>query len=325
MKEFRITIYKYIYIYILSMSTNYFDNKTAFLEPVVTQYGSRMVMTNVTKPRKTKFFNIDTRFTNEYAYNKMDYNKIESYTVNLPERITEVNSIHISQIEIPMSFFNISSALGNSNFLLTNVTEKTSQIIQIRDGNYTAFDITTTLNKMIAGLVFNSDSDNSYISITNNTQNVFSFDFAVDNMGFFDKFQIKSKLGWVMGFRNQNYELTPTLSITAESVFNENTTRYLYLVLDEFSNTFPNSFCSVFTESVMNKNILARISINKSVFPYGSILFGNENNGIMRSDTRSYLGKIDLQRINIQLVNEVGKPMNLNGMDFSFLLKVEHE
>lgn len=152
------------------MSTNYFDNKTAFLEPVVTQYGSRMVMTNVTKPRKTKFFNIDTRFTNEYAYNKIDYNKIESYTVNLPERITEVNSIYISQIEIPMSFFNISSALGNSNFLLTNVTKKTSQIIQVKDGNYTAFDITTTLNKMITGLVFNSDSDNSYISITNNTQ-----------------------------------------------------------------------------------------------------------------------------------------------------------
>ena len=41
------------------MSTQYFDNKTAFLEPTVTQYGSRMVMTNVTKPKKIKYINGD--------------------------------------------------------------------------------------------------------------------------------------------------------------------------------------------------------------------------------------------------------------------------
>jgi hypothetical protein len=75
----------------------------------------------------------------------------------------------------------------------------------------------------------------------------------------------------------------------------------------------------------MDKSILARISINKTLSPYGTILFGNENNSVMKSDIRTYAGKIDIQRIDVQLVNEFGKPINLNGLDFSFLLKIEHE
>ena len=309
------------------MSTNYFDNKTAFLEPKVTQYGSRMVMTNVTKPRKVKFINIDTRFSDEYGYNKNDFNKIDNYTINLPERLTEVNSITVSQIEIPMSFFNISLALGNNNFLLTNVTEKKRQVINIPDGNYTTETLVIVLNNIIFAtkLVFSSNSNSEYISISNESEFIYNFDFAIDNLGYFDKNHFKSKLGWVMGFRNKIYVINPSVILKAESVFNSNTTRYLYLVIDEFSNTYPNSFSSIFADSVMNKNILARISINKNAFPYGTILFGNENNAVMKSDTRTYAGKIDMQRMNIQLVNELGRPMNLNGMDFSFLLRVEHE
>ena len=48
--------------------SNYFDNKDNFLEPNVTQYGSHMVMTNVHKSSKTKYINIDTRFSDEYNY-----------------------------------------------------------------------------------------------------------------------------------------------------------------------------------------------------------------------------------------------------------------
>lgn len=302
------------------MTTNYFDNKTAFLEPVVTQYGSRMVMTNVTKSRKIKFINIDTRFSDESGYNK-----IESYTINLPERLTEVTNITVSQIEIPMTFFNISLALGNNNFILTNVTQNTRQVIQIKDGNYNVDNLVSILNETESGLTFRVDDYTNHIVITNSDECLYSLDFQPDGIGFYDKNQSKSKLGWVMGFRSQIYKIKPSISIQAETIFNANTTRYLYLVIDEFSNTFPNSFCSIFTDSVMNKNILARISINKNVFPYGTVLYGNENNAVLKSGTRTYSGKIDLQKINIQLVNEVGRPMNLNGMDFSFLLRVEHE
>ena len=50
-----------------------FDKSTLFMEPNTTQYGSHMVMTNVVKPKRTKYLNIDTRFRDEYNYNDKFY------------------------------------------------------------------------------------------------------------------------------------------------------------------------------------------------------------------------------------------------------------
>ena len=42
--------------------------------------------------------------------------------------------------------------------------------------------------------------------------------------------------------------------------------RYIYLVIDDFNNNVSNSFYAAFTSSVLNKNILARITLQGSVF-----------------------------------------------------------
>jgi len=42
-------------------------------------------------------------------------------------------------------------------------------------------------------------------------------------------------------------------------------------------------------------------------------------------DERIYAGKVDLQKLKVQLLNEAGIPLNLNGLDFSFCLEVLHE
>ena len=47
--------------------SKYMDDKRMFLEPSVSQYGSRMVMTNVHKPTKKKYWNIDTQFCSDYS------------------------------------------------------------------------------------------------------------------------------------------------------------------------------------------------------------------------------------------------------------------
>ena len=39
-----------------------------FLSPKVTQHSGHMIMTNVNKPSKIKYFNIDTRFQEEYPF-----------------------------------------------------------------------------------------------------------------------------------------------------------------------------------------------------------------------------------------------------------------
>ena len=113
--------------------SKYFDNKSAFLEPLVSEYGSSIVMTNVTKQKKTRYLNIDTRFSDEYSRLK-DYNAPEKHTITLPERVNDVISIKVSQIEIPMSFFNVSNSLGNNHFVVRNNSSNT--IIKVPDGYY---------------------------------------------------------------------------------------------------------------------------------------------------------------------------------------------
>jgi hypothetical protein len=101
--------------------------------------------------------------------------------------------------------------------------------------------------------------------------------------------------------------------------------RYLYLVLDEFTKGNQNSFIAALPSSLVRKQILARISINTNVYPFGTILPANNYNGYLLTDQRKYSGRVDLQKLNIQLVDDVGKPVSLNGLDYSFCLEVEHE
>jgi hypothetical protein len=75
---------------------------------------------------------------------------------------------------------------------------------------------------------------------------------------------------------------------------------------------------------MINKKIIARMAMNSFMFPYGSIASFTFFNG-KTTDIRSYTGTVDLLKLNIQLINENGIPMQLNGLDFSFLLKVQHE
>ena len=298
-------------------------------EPNVTQYGSSMVMSNVQKPKRRKFLNIDTRFTDEYTYPKNRFNAVESYTITLPERINEVKSIRVRSVEIPMSFYNFSAALGNSFFKCTNLSNYQYAMCIVPDGFYTNLaDLNTAINTQLGvGTIASSINTNQTFAISGVSGHAVDVNFYVDICGNMDKYNFRSKMGWAMGFRDPSYCLLSGTGNTmlAESNTNINTIRYLYLVVDEFTSNFPNSFVAPMNQYLMNKKILARVCVDTRHFPYGYVLHGNEENGFIVSDHREYHGKIDLQRLNIQLVTEWGTPVNLNGLDFSFILEIAHE
>jgi len=287
-----------------------------FLEPKTTQYGSHMVMTNVTKQLKTKYLNIDTRFRDEY-----NYLSTVNYNVTLPERITDVTTMTLTSIEIPMSFYNISASLGNNCFNLTR--NGTTTTITIADGNYNVSTLKTTINAALWGYDL-SYNYSGYNSTLNTGSGVISVNFAVGSAGGNDKYNIKSKLGWILGFRNTSYTIrtTPT---TSEAFYDFNGPRYLYLAIDEFNKGNQHSFVSPLYNSLINKNIIARITMDTATHGFGTILPANLTNGLLVSDLRSYTGKIDLLKINVQLLDENGNNMALNGLDFSFSLAVQHE
>ena len=308
--------------------SRYFDNKDTFLGATTTQYGNHMVMTNVMKEGKTKYINIDTRFKDDY-----ETNSLSKQNVTLPERYTDVRNISVVSAEIPMSYYNISSALGNNAFKIAEDT--TEEIIVVPDGEYTSASLVLAINGLILShneiSIINKTTITHTDSSHSHTQAV--FDFSIDASGNRSRFGFKSSLGWLLGFRTPTFTFTGTeLSnfitngLTSTAVANLSGPRYLYLVVDEFTSSGnQSSFVSPLPNSLINKNILARISVSKQDYPFGSIMPANLSNGLLNTDVRSYTGKVDIQKLNVQLVNEFGNVIDLNGDDFSFCLKIEHE
>lgn len=308
--------------------SRYFDNKDTFLGATTTQYGNHMVMTNVMKEGKTKYINIDTRFKDDY-----ETNSLSKHNISLTERYTDVRNISLVGTEIPMSYFNISSALGNNAFKM--IEDTTEEIVVVPDGEYTSASLVSMINGLI--LSHNEISINNHTTISHtdgshsHTQMV--FDFSVDASGNRSRFGFKSSLGWLLGFRTPTFTFTGTEltnyinnGLTSSAIANLSGPRYLYLVVDEFTSSGnQSSFVSPLPNSLINKNILARISVSKQDYPFGSVMPANLSNGLLVTDIRSYTGKVDIQKLNVQLVNEFGNVIDLNGDDFSFCLKIEHE
>lgn len=295
-----------------------FNKNQLFMEPKTKQYGSHMVMTNVQKNSKTKYINIDTQFRDEY-----NYLKTSNYNITLPERVNEIKDLKVTNIEIPLTYFIISENLGNNYFKIT--VSGTESVITIADGNYTSSSLQTAINTALSGKNLSCTlTQNSFSSFVTSSGTI-KIEFDVDKYGNSDKYNFKSKLGWLLGFRNITYDLT-TNATTSEGFLNLNGPNYLYLAVDEFNKSSnQNSFSSPLFSSMVNKNILARIVIDHKNYTFGDVLVASIDNGYLLSDTRNYTGKIDLQKLNIQLLNETGIPMNLNSLDFSFCLEVTHE
>lgn len=329
-------------LFLFYIMSQYFDNKELFLGPKVTQYGSHMVMTQVQKETKKKYWNIDTQFRDDYDTYDTSANYLTKYTFTLPQPINDVKSISVANFELPMTFYNISSSLGNNTFKVTHGTGSNPVInyhyIVVPDGQYTASTLSSTINTQMIGRGLTDLSlniVNGYSSF-GHASTTYTIDFAVKTnytsssstnsvLSDFDKYNIKSKLGWLLGFRNTSYSTTSPGRIVSEQLLDLNRLHYLYLVVDEFSSNTPNSFISPFSTSILNKNILAKIIIDSTTYSFGSVLPASYANGHLQSDKRTYSGKVNLQKLKVQLVNEYGIPVDLNGSDFSFCLEIDYE
>jgi hypothetical protein len=285
-----------------------------------------MVMTNVKKPTKRKYINIDTKYRD-------DYSSSTQCEFTLPDRITDVKAMVVRNIEIPMTIKNFSSAIGNTYFQITDISGINKTMVQIPDGYYTPDLLPGVVNAAIQSVsaTWGAKNLNFSTNLLVDSNSVFDcssskliINFAVNSTGQFDGYNIKRKLGWFLGFRNPSYTIKNS-NITSEAFIDYNGLRYLYLVVDEYTRGNQNSFIAALPSSLVKKNILARIAVNAISFPFGTLLPANNFNGYLLSDKRTYSGKVDIQRLSVQLVDDIGVPVSLNGLDYSFCIEVEHE
>jgi hypothetical protein len=294
--------------------------------------------------------NIDTRFRDNY-YGSSSTN----FHVDLPIKISSTLTMELTAIEIPQTFMNISKQAGNNFFSIQIDFKgvKENGTIIVPTGSYLYSDLLNYINNYIS-TVYATSSYLKYIYFTSNASNVitstsfllgisgsgqtivginssyldssgtflnelfnFSLHFDLNINENVDETPLPLKLGWILGFRNGFYENNSVY--VSEGLSNISGPQYVYLVVDDYNNNVNNGFYSAFTNSLLNKNILARISLQQS----NIYTVTNVNNLSIISYPRQYFGPVDIQKLHVQLLDEYGRVVNLNNMDFSFCLSFQ--
>jgi hypothetical protein len=273
--------------------------------------------------------NIDTKFReNYYATSSTNIN------IQLPILINNVLSMSLSAIEVPLTTFNISKQLGNNFFTITLTDTYESQVVNLPSGTYDYAGLEkliagqlTLLGGNFANIVFlinnvninsaNNGTGQTMVGCAENTSFNFDLNFQANRFGNDDiNTPLPLKLGWLLGFRNGIY--INNQNYVSEGIADITGTRYFYLVVDDYNNSVNNSFYSAFNSSLLNKNILARISLENASA-------NNTFNNTLKivGNKREYYGPVNIQNLTIQLLDDYGRIIDLNNMDYSFCLSMD--
>jgi hypothetical protein len=140
-----------------------------------------------------------------------------------------------------------------------------------------------------------------------------NLDFSRDTNGDPYIADISSKIGWNLGFTKRTYN--GKTSYVGDTIAEPFMTRYIYLSVEDFNNNSNNLFISAFNQTILNPDVLARISLRGDYF---STLIQNDLNIV--TEPRKYFGPVDIQKIRVRLYDEFGKILDMNNSNFSFCL-----
>ena len=290
--------------------------------------------------------NLDTRFRpNYYTSSSTDF------SLTLPVRIKNAVSMRIASIEIPISWYVVAKYWGNSFFKIEwgdngDGTFDNDYTVTIPDGNYELFwqaateatDLASTINTfmhsytgpdsaILQDIVFNVDRTSGRSGFAwksgspNSTQN-FKISFSIDENGNSDFSTIlQFRLGWLLGFRVGFYEGP---SIVSEGICYMKGPRYAFISINDFNNSVSNYFISAFSSSLLQKDIIARINLTYIQQQQGVYQTGQDDGlSTQINRQRSYFGPVDIERLEIKLLDEFGRIIDLNNMDWSMALTME--
>jgi hypothetical protein len=289
----------------------------------------------------TKCVTVDTKFR-ENLY----MSKSSDFTMQLPQRLNKVVSMQLNAIELPVSFYGISSTYGNNFFFITvnsmdDRGKKTTVVkeVVIPDGNYNAPDLIAAINNaispvdasgnllfpanMLSYVAFNFDVSKTGAGTAKVTvktvgkmgdhiENI-TLDFSRNLDGETYTEDIKTRLGWSLGFIRPMY--TGMVFYTSDTIIEPAPIRYIYLAIDDFNKSANSQFITGFDKVTINPNIIARISVRATYF---SLIM--ENNLNIVTEPRKYFGPVDIQKLRIQVFDEFGRILEMNNSNFSFCL-----
>lgn len=291
----------------------------------------------------SKYLTIDTRFRENLS------SKTSDFTVQLPTRMNKVVSMQLSALEMPLTFYGISSTYGNNflyifasqQFVIDGPLTDSDIVVIIPDGNYTSADLVKKINDLLAPLddagnlaepdsVFsfihlaldvNQDGSGSgkvtiqpaYNTPLGTSIKCLGLDFRRNISGERDNVDITTKLGWNLGYTSATYCGSPYY--VADTPIQTASMKYVYLAIDDYQHNVNKLFLTAYHNTNLNENILARISLKTANF---TTLM--ENNYKLITEPRTYFGPVDVQKLRIQLFDDHGRPLNTNSANYSFVL-----
>jgi hypothetical protein len=197
------------------------------------------------------------------------------------------------------------------------------------------YTVDSTSGKSIFALDVSGIDPVSLASLVSSGSLNYQIMFAVDsNGGASFNSPLPFFLGWELGYRMNVYESGPgsvvgsniilPAAIVSEGLYYIKGPQYIFVAIDDYNNNVNNYYVSAYSDSINNRNILARINLSNVGNTKGTYQT-NETDGISSQINRSrnYFGPVNIEKLRITLYDEYGRIINLNNMDWSCSLMFE--
>ena len=325
---------------------------------VIKKDGSDEYHTNKINPlpknTTSTLLNINTKFRkNFYETSATDF------VLDLPEEFKNVVSITVVSVQVPNSNYTFCSSYGTNEFTVElfdlsgnlattdwDNTVRETKVIKIKEGIYTGPILQDYLNTNVFSIGELKRIGCKYDGIsrkfrffrdlrnvtdggfpkdtTGKTKYAFNLDFRLND----DKTRpIQMNMGWILGYRQQYYNWEEDYvdasgvnfkldqGYNPEAVYDNLGSRYFILCIDDFNKNYSNTLSSPFTESVFNnETAIAKVPNNPNSVNFDDIFYQSR---------RNYFGPVNIKKIKIQLLDELGRVVDLNNNDFSFSIQIE--
>lgn len=278
----------------------------------------------------------DAIYTNIHCdskYRDNYYNSSASdFLYTLPQPIDNIVSLKLNSIAVPNAWYVFSKQQGNNRFVVDVSGEGVFPIV-IPDGNYSATELATYLNftyfsssgvaNGLRWITFTIDpqSCKSGFEIDSSAPAGFSIDVSFVTS---ETKHIMYGAGWILGFRYAQYtNINVAKPLVSEGLYDGDGDRYFYFCLNDFNKNVTNHNIVYFDDSTMRDDVLAKIYLKD-----GKCVMNIDNTPddcCNHLKTRRYFGPIDLNKFHVKLIDQYGRVLDLNNMDYSFSLELEQK
>ena len=298
---------------------------------------------------KSSNFNIDLN------NNLQNVTSMTLQSAEIPDLYYTFSSLNKTN-EFTIELFDVSSNNADNANISDDVSviNETKHVIKIKDGIYTPHTLMRYLNEYVFNDPSNNQltrigayydevtkkfnfvrdirgSSNSGIPVTNLDGDMVELRFNIDwRISDEPNRPIQMNMGWMLGYRKQYYNYdtdfvnrreatTNTVhGYSPEGMFNTEGSKYLFLAIDDFNKNYSQTIFSPFQESVFTNNTILAKLVKTADGNYNYV-----NPDVKTNYIRKYFGPVNISRLNVSILDELGRIVDFNNTDYSISLRLE--